>query len=95
MKFEFQAAFAITFLRFANRLPSAVIPKHHRARTIISLGNDSFKGSVFDRMILNMHGEAFDEPIEAPSFRNGPAFQNSIQFQPEITCSGARGVSGR
>src|SRR5205823_8312675 len=51
---------------------------------VLSFGDDAFEGTVLDGMIFDLDGEALDGGIEAGALRDGPAFQDAVQFQAEI-----------
>src|ERR1700761_3780148 len=84
MQNERQAAFAVVATRVTYRLPSPLIPQHDGTAAILALGNGAFETAVIERMILDMHGEPFVGGIETGATRDGPAFERTIHFQPEI-----------
>src|SRR5262249_27971322 len=67
-----------------QQVECAAIPYHHRASSIMTVGDHSLKAGVFDRMILCHHSEPLVRWIERRSFGNRPAQQHSIALQPEV-----------
>jgi hypothetical protein len=60
--------------------PCAAIPDDHRPRAVIALGDGAFEGAVIQRMILDMHGQAF-----SPATRLGPLVTAQLFSTPSIS----------
>src|SRR5580658_10205897 len=77
--------------RVVYRFPPACVPEHYRAAAIFALGNGPLETAVGERMVFSAHRKALVERIEAGTFGDSPAQQDSIQFQPEVVMK-TRGV---
>ena len=74
------------------RCPRAPVPDHHRAAAVFAGRDDSFKGRVFPRVVLDVGGHAFDGRIDRRSLRNGPRKEHAGPFEPEVVVEGRRPV---
>src|SRR5882724_11289103 len=61
-----------------------MIPDFHGACPIITFWYSSLKINIAYRVVLYHYGQALVFGIHRRTFGNGPAFQHSPQFQPEI-----------
>ena len=69
---KLQIAFGKHLARIPERLPSASVPDHHRAGTIVSRRDQAFEVEVRDRMIFDHHGEPLVSRIERWALRHRP-----------------------
>ncbi len=67
-----------------DRLPGAVIPQHHRPAAIFLFGNRTLEIAISERVILGPHRQPLVLGIETWPLRHRPAFQDTVQLQPEI-----------
>src|SRR6185437_6679251 len=74
------------------RLPGAAIPQHHRAAAILPLRNDAFELAVFERVILDMHREAFYLGVEARPLGDRPTLEHAVELEAEIVMEPGRVV---
>src|ERR1019366_6238865 len=89
---ERQMAFGVAFVRVASRLPTAAIPDHDRAATVLTLGDRALERVVFDRMILDMDGQPLLTRHQARSAGDGPAFHHAVELQAQIVVQAASGM---
>jgi len=89
---ELQHAMTKGVVRIALRPPDTAVPDQHRPRTVLLGRDDAFEFRIFQRMIFDMHGEAFLARIEAGPFRHGPALQCPVELEPEIIMQARRGM---
>src|ERR1700732_2658714 len=87
-----QMPFSKPLLRIALRLPSAAVPDDHRARAIFALRNISLEIKVFDRVVLGADRKPLFADREARAFGDRPAFQDSVDLEPQIVMQPARRV---
>src|SRR5580698_10206336 len=81
---KLEMAFGVALMRIAFRLPSPAVPDHHRAAAILPLRDRALELVVFDRVILDVHGETLIVRIEAWTTRHGPAFHHAIKLKPQV-----------
>ena len=92
VQFELELAGAIAFARVAERLPGAAVPHDDGARAVL-LGRDhAFEFAVLQRVVLDMDGHSLVVWIEARSLRHSPAFQRTVELEPEVIVQPARGM---
>src|SRR5580700_2994382 len=84
LELEFQMALGEAFVRVALGMPVAAIPDHHGAAAIFASRDGALKAVVFDRMILDMDGEALFAGIEARPARDRPAFHDAVELEPQV-----------
>src|SRR5258706_4698857 len=70
LEIELEVAFAVTLFRIDLRDPGAAVPYHDRARTVLFRRDHALEIAVFERMILDVHGEALVVRIEARALRH-------------------------
>ena len=85
-------AFGVTFVRIAFRHPGAAIPDHHGAAAIFAFRDRTLEGVVFDRMVLDVDGEAFFVGIQAGAAGHRPALHHAVEFKPQIVMQPRRRV---
>src|SRR5690606_33144880 len=73
-----------TLVRVAYRPPCPAIPQQDRSSAIISLGDDTLEGRIIDWVVLGSHCKPLVPRIEAGSPGHRPAFQDAVQFKPQI-----------
>ncbi len=83
-QFEFEMALGQPLVRIADRLPLAAVPHNDRTAAILALGYRALEIAVVERVVLDMDGEALFARHEARALGHRPAFQNAVQFQPEV-----------
>src|ERR1700683_1994053 len=64
--------------------PMAAIPDHHGTAAILALRDSTLEGVVFDWMVLDVDGETLFSGIEARPARDGPAFHDAVEREPQI-----------
>ena len=92
VEIENEMALGVALVRIAFGKPAAAIPDHHGAAAIFAFGDRALEGVVFDRMILDMDGEAFFIGIEARAAGHRPALHHAVEFEPQIVMQPPRGV---
>lgn len=93
-EFEFQHSFFEVLLRvIAFGFPAPAVPELDSATAILSFGNGTFKGAVFQRMILDFHGEAFGRRIGRGNLCDGPGLVNAVEFEPQVEMQPCRSVA--
>ncbi len=90
VKDEFQLSRAQAFVDVGHRLPRPLIPHHHRAPAILSLGDRAFEAAVFDGMVFHLDGQTLVRNYIAGAFRDGPALQNAAPAKAKVVMQ-ARG----
>jgi hypothetical protein len=83
---------AIAEFRVELRRPGALVPHHHRAGAVFAFRDRALEVAVFERMVLDMDGEALLVGDEARPFRHRPALEHAVQLQAEIVVHPPRGV---
>src|SRR6202011_4603490 len=66
------------------RIPIAAVPELHRATAILVLRNRAFEIAVVERMVLDLDREPLVMRVERRSSRDGPGFENTVEFEPQI-----------
>src|SRR5712692_5356790 len=95
MHLDIDLARANGFPRFTgwiNRAIFAAVPHDHRARAVIAFGDQPFEITVFDRMVLDHHGQPLVVWIERGSLRYRPRTQHAFHLESEIVMKRARRV---
>ncbi len=92
MQPEFEIALGQAFVGVADRLPSALVPDHHRAAAIFAFGDDAFEAAIFERVVLGHDGEPLLCRVEARALGHGPALQHAVMLEPEIEMGAPRRV---
>ena len=85
-------ALGVALVRIAFGRPGAAIPDHDGAAAIFAFRDGALEGVVFDRMVLDVNGEAFLVGIEARPARHRPALHHAVEFQPQIVMQPPRGM---
>src|SRR5262249_2554501 len=81
---EFEVPFPVALLRIAQRLPRAFIPEHHRAATVLSLGNRALKATILKRMVFYLHRETLICRVDVWTFGHGPALEPPAELEPKV-----------
>src|ERR1700682_3338905 len=81
---ERQMTLGQSLVRIALRRPMAAIPDHHGATAIFALRDGALEAVVRHRMILDVDGETLFTGIEARPARDGPAFHDAVELEPQI-----------
>ena len=94
---EFELQFAVTqgggdVLEAGLRLPSSLVPHHHRATAVLALRNDALKAAVLHRVVFDLYGETAVFGVEAGAFRHSPALEHAVPAQTEVVVQVAGGV---
>ena len=84
LQFETQAPAFVVFPGVAFGQPQAPVPDDHVTGAVVPLGNVAFETGVVQRVILDVHGQAFHAGIEGWPLGNRPAFQGAIEFQAKV-----------
>lgn len=63
-----------------------------RSPTVLSLRDHSFKTSIIDWMIFDLHGQPFDRRIKAGALGDGPTLENPVEFRAKIIVQPGGGV---
>src|SRR5260370_21039042 len=95
MHLDIELARAYGFRRVTRRINRAIltaVPHDHRARAVIAFGDQPFEIGVFDRMVLDHHGEPLVMWIERGSLRYRPRAQHPFHLESEIVMERARRV---
>src|SRR4029077_3436197 len=79
-------------VRVALRKPLPAVPDQHRAAAILAFRDRAFEIVVFDRVILDVHGEAFFARHQARPARHRPALHHAVEFEPQIVMQPCRRV---
>ncbi len=69
---EEELAFGESLAPILERDPFAAIPHDHAARAVVALGNDALEVAVFERVILDLHGETLVFRVVRRPFRHRP-----------------------
>src|SRR5581483_6293132 len=64
---------------------------HDSTGAVIAFRNRAFEIRVFNRMILDLHGQAAVAALPGETFGNGPRLQDAFHFEAEVVMQ-ARGV---
>src|SRR5690606_17237709 len=83
-KRELEVAALQPFMWITLRCPYALVPEKHRACTVILFRYRAFESRVIHRMIFGSDSKALVCRVAAWPACDGPAFQNAIQFKPEV-----------
>src|SRR4051812_1813783 len=83
-KCEIEMPLLISPVRIAVRNPVAAIPDHHGPAAILALRYGTFECVVFDRVVLDVNGQALLSRHQARAFGNRPAFHHAIELEPEV-----------
>ena len=89
---EFDLALAIARLDIGHRHPGAVVPHHHRAAAVLTLGDVALEVGVIERMVLDVDGEAPHLGIEARPLGDRPALEDPADLEPEVVVERAGAV---
>ena len=81
---EGEAAFLVSLVRIAFRLPGPAIPQQNGAAAVLAFGDGAFEIAVIERMILDMDREALLAFDEARPLRHRPAFEDAVELKAEI-----------
>jgi len=84
VQMKLQMTVAIVLPRVTVWLPGALVPEEHRAPAIFALRDDSLEASVFDRMVLDMHGQPLGRRVQTRPLGYCPALENPVELQPKI-----------
>ena len=92
VQLEIEMALLHGLVRIVVRRPGAAIPDHHGAAAILALRDGAFELVVFDRMILDVDGEALVAGHEARAARHRPAQHHAVEFEAQIVVQPRRVV---
>ena len=81
-KHEIEVPLGIGLVRVAFGNPLPTIPDHDRAAAVLAPRNGALERIVFNRVILDVHGEPFFAGIEAGPACDRPAFHHAVEFEP-------------
>src|SRR5262245_57205962 len=71
-------------------MPTSAVPDHYGAATVFTLGDHAFEFTILERVILNAHSEVLFTRHQRRSFRNRPAFENAVEFEPQVVMQRSR-----
>ncbi len=89
---ELEGALPVFGLRVADRDPAAPVPDDHGAGAVLALGDRLLEVGVFQRMVLDVHGQAPDLGVERWPLGHRPAPQCVAELQPQVIMQAPRGV---
>src|SRR5581483_11286485 len=84
VEIENEVTFGVALVRIAFGKPAALIPDHDRAAAVFALGDRALEAVVFDRVVLDVDGEALFVGFEARAAGHGPALHHAIELEPQI-----------
>src|SRR6202000_2644624 len=74
------------------RLPSPLVPHHHRPAAVLPFWNNALKAAIVDRMIFYLHCKPFVPGEITRPFGNGPTLQHPIPAESKIVVQMRRRV---
>src|SRR5258705_377666 len=89
---ELEIALAIPLVRVAHRSPGTAIPDLYLARAVLAGRDGAPEGGVFERMILDVHGEPPHLGVEARTLRHRPALEDAVHLEAEVVVETGGGV---
>jgi len=75
------------------RLPGSAVPHLHRAGAVVAGGDGALEGSVIERVVLDLDGEAFDEGVAGRGLGHGPGLEHAVDLDAEVVVEARRGVA--
>ncbi|MNC29840.1 hypothetical protein D3C75_781070 [compost metagenome] len=84
MQFELEPALGVGLGRILLGNPHASVPDDDITGTVVAFGDATFKGSVIQRMVFDMHRQALDLGVQRRSLGHRPAFERTVELQPEV-----------
>jgi hypothetical protein len=89
---EVQLASFIPLAGIALCLPLPPVPDHHGPSPVLTLGDDTFEGTILKRVILHVDGQRLHSGIHARPLGNRPAPERAVEFEAEIEVEVSSGV---
>ena len=87
---EVEVALGVALMGIGLGRPLALVPHDHRAAAVLAFRDHALEGEVFDRVVLGVDRQALLAGNEARSAGDGPAFQDAIEFEPQVVMEPAR-----
>jgi len=92
LKHEIKMTLCVAPMRIAFGNPVAAIPDHHRTAAVFAFRDRAFECVVFDRVVLDVNGQALFRRVKARATGHRPALHHAIEFEPEIVMQPPRPV---
>src|SRR5262249_2130270 len=92
LKHEIKMTLCVAPMRIAFGNPVAAIPDHHGAAAVFAFRDRAFECVVFDRVILDVNGQALFRRVKARATGHRPALHHAIEFEAEIVMQPPRRV---
>src|SRR5262249_33783992 len=84
MQIEFEVPFPVALAGITERLPHSFVPEHHRAATILSLGNCALELAILKGMVFDLHRKALVGRVKVWALRNSPALEHPIELKAKV-----------
>ncbi|MNF87253.1 hypothetical protein D3C84_697160 [compost metagenome] len=84
LQFELEPALGVGLGRILLGNPHASVPDDDITGTVVAFGDATFKGGVIQRMVFDMHRQALDLGVQRRSLGHRPAFERTVELQPEV-----------
>jgi hypothetical protein len=76
-----------------EQLVRAAIPDLDRPRAVLTCRDGSLEIAVFERVILDVHGQPPLTALERDPLRNGPTREDAVAFETEVVVEASRVVA--
>ncbi len=69
---------------FFEEVVGSIVPDLYSACAVLAFADGALEASVFEGVVFDLHGEAFDAWFGWGSFGDGPALEDSLHLEAEV-----------